>query len=94
MLNHQQMLLGSDYGSFNLQVMINNPGETDDGTALESFQNLNLDEDSTNYIPRVIGDRYVTIDSNGKLTYNGDYPNKSKYIYISDFSNLKVFQKS
>jgi phage tail sheath protein FI len=80
---------GSDYGSFGLQVMINNPGETDDGTVLESFQNLNLDEDSQNYLPRVIGDRYVTIDSNGKLTYNGDYPNKSKYIYISDYSNLE-----
>ena len=84
---------GSDYGSFSLQVIVNNPGETDDGTILENFQNISLDEDSTNYLPRVIGDRYVTIDSNGKLTYNGDYPNQSKYIYISDFSNLEGIAK-
>jgi len=84
---------GSDYGSFSLQVIVNNPGETDDGTILENFQNISLDEDSTNYLPRVIGDRYVTIDSNGKLTYNGDYPNQSKYIYVSDFSNLEGIAK-
>ena len=84
---------GSDYGSFSLQVIVNNPGETDDGTIFENFQNISLDEDSTNYLPRVIGDRYVTIDSNGKLTYNGDYPNQSKYIYVSDFSNLEGIAK-
>ena len=68
---------------------MNNPGENDDGTILESFQNLSFDEDSVNYVVRAIGDRYVTIDSLGKLTYNGDYPNKSKYIYLSDYSNLE-----
>ena len=75
---------GSDFGSFSLQVIINNPGQTDDGTVLENFSNLNFDEDSTNYLPRVIGDRNITIDSNGKLTANGDYPNQSDYIYISN----------
>ena len=84
---------GSDYGSFTLQVIVNNPGETDDGTILETFSNLSFDEESTNYLPRVIGDRYVTIDSNGKLTYNGDYPNQSKYVYISDFGNLTGISK-
>ena len=84
---------GSDYGSFSLQVIVNNPGQNDDGTILENFQNLNFDEDSTNYLPRVIGDRYVTIDSNGKLTYNGDFPNQSKYIYISSYSNLTGISK-
>jgi len=84
---------GSDYGSFSLQVIVNNPGQNDDGTILENFQNLNFDEESTNYLPRVIGDRYVTIDSNGKLTYNGDYPNQSKYIYVSDYTNLVGISK-
>ena len=76
---------GSDYGSFALRVLKNNPGETDDGEVLEEFTNLNFDPDSQNYLPRQIGDRYVTIDSNGKLTYNGDWPNKSVHIYISDY---------
>ena len=79
---------GSDYGSFSLQVMINNPGELDDGTILENFDNLSFDEDSVNYLPRAIGDKYTTIDSNGKLTNNGDYVNQSQYIYISNYGNL------
>jgi len=84
---------GSDYGSFSLQVIVNNPGQNDDGTILENFQNLNFDEESTNFLPRVIGDRNVSIDSNGKLTYNGDFPNQSKYIYISSYSNLTGISK-
>ena len=78
---------GSDYGSFALKVLKNNPGQTDDGEVLEQFDNLNFDEDSGNFLPRVIGDRYVTIDTEGKLTYNGDWPNKSVHIYVSDYSS-------
>ena len=81
---------GSDYGSFALRVLRNNPGENNDGEVLEEFTNLNFDPDSVNYAPRAIGDRYVTIDTNGKLTYNGDWPNKSVHIYLSDYeSNLE-----
>ena len=74
---------GSDYGSFSLQVIINNPGQNDNGVILENFDNLSLDSDSTNYVVRRIGDRFITIDSSGKLTNNGDYPNQSKYIRIT-----------
>ena len=76
---------GSDYGSFALRVLRNNPGENNDGEVLEEFTNLSFDPDNINYLPRAIGDRYVTIDSNGKLTYNGDYPNKSVHVYISNY---------
>jgi len=79
---------GSDYGTFTLDVQINNPGQNDDGVVLETFQNLTFDEDSINFLPRAIGDRYVTIADDGKLTNNGDYPNQSKYIYIRDYDNL------
>ncbi len=79
---------GSDFGSFSLQVITNNPGQNDDGTVLENFSNISFDENSTNYLPRVIGDKFITIDSAGKLTSNGDYPNNSKYIRVSDISNL------
>ena len=86
---------GSDYGSFALRVLRNNPGENNDGEVLEEFTNLSFDPDNINYLPRAIGDRYVTIDSNGKLTYNGDYPNKSVHIYISDYeSNLEGIDES
>ena len=77
---------GSDYGSFTLRILRNNPGENNDGEVMEEFANLNFDPDSVNYLPRAIGDRYVTIDSNGKLTYNGDYPNKSVHVYISNYA--------
>jgi len=79
---------GSDYGTFDLQVIVNSPADLDDGTILENFTNLTFDEDSINYLPRAIGDKYTTIDSNGKLTHNGDYVNQSQYIYVSDYSNL------
>ena len=78
---------GSDYGSFALRVLRNNPGENNDGEVREDFTNLSFDPDSTNFAPRAIGDRYVTIDSEGKLTYNGDWPNKSVHIYLSDYSS-------
>ncbi len=84
---------GSDYGSFSLQVIVNNPGQNDDGTVLENFSNLSFDEESTNYLPRVIGDRFITIDSDGKLTTNGDYPNQSKYIRVADVDNLPNISK-
>ena len=79
---------GSDYGTFSLQVIVNNPGQNDNGVILENFDNITFDDESVNYLPRLVGDRYTTIDSNGKLTHNGDYPNQSKYIYISDYDNL------
>ena len=49
---------------------------------LETFNNVNLDPASPNYIARVIGDRNVTIDINGKQTETGDYGNRSKYIRV------------
>ena len=76
---------GSDYSSFSLKVLRNAPGKANDGEVLEEFNNLNFDPDSSNFLPRRIGDRYVTIDANGKLTYNGDWPNKSVHIYVADY---------
>ena len=74
---------GSDYGAFTIKVLRNNPGESNDGEVLEEFNNLNFDPDSSNYVARAIGDRYVTITSSGKLLYHGDWPNKSIHIYIA-----------
>ena len=72
----------SDYGSFTLNVRKWN--DTDKRPiSLETWTNLNINPNSPNYFARVIGDQYITIDSAGKLTTNGDYPNGSKYIYVS-----------
>jgi phage tail sheath protein FI len=49
---------------------------------LETYNNVNLDPASPNYIARVIGDRNATIDANGKITETGDYANKSRYVRV------------
>ena len=33
---------GSDFGTFDVQVIVNNPGQLDDGTILENFSNLSI----------------------------------------------------
>ena len=83
-------IAGSDYGSFSLQLRqtgLNDNNQTRDNI-LEQWDGVNFDPTSTNYFARRIGDRYVTIDSNGKLTYNGDWPNLSKHIYVSDYTDI------
>ena len=71
----------TDYATFS--ITIRKYGDINKRTnVLETFNNLNLDPASPNYIKKVIGDRNVTIDSNGKQTENGDYPNNSKYVRV------------
>ena len=80
---------GSDYGTFSLQVRLYDPNGTNDNDILQQFNSLTLDPESRNYFAKVIGDRYVESDSNGKLTYYGDYPNLSKYIRVGDYGRME-----
>jgi hypothetical protein len=86
---------GSEYGTFTLQVRKVDTAKIPNsvfGTnvqdadtrpnIVEEFTGLNLDPNSPNYIARVIGDRYVEVDINGKLEFYGDYPNNSPYIRV------------
>jgi hypothetical protein len=69
------------YGTFSLAVR--EFGDTDKRKViLESYNNLTLDYTSPNFIGRRIGDRTVSIASDGKITETGDYSNKSKYIRV------------
>jgi hypothetical protein len=71
----------TDYSTFT--VTIRSYSDTDKRkVVLETFNNVNLDPASTNYIARRIGDRYATIDSLGKITEYGDYSSKSKYVRV------------
>jgi len=71
----------TDYATFS--IAIRGYSDTDKRPViLETFNNLNLDPASPNYIKKVIGDRNVVIDSNGKQTENGDYVNRSKYVRV------------
>jgi len=71
----------TDYSTFT--VTVRGYSDTDKRkTVIETFNNVNLDPASPNYIARRIGDRWNEIDSNGKITENGDYSNKSKYVRV------------
>lgn len=72
---------GSNYGTFTLSVR--DYSDTDKRPKyLETYQNLNLDPDSPNYIARRIGDRYSYITFAGKIIEFGTYPTLSKYIRV------------
>ena len=53
---------------------------------LESFKNLTLDPLSKDYIGKVIGDQYWTLNQSGGtdpyLSLTGKYPNRSKYVRV------------
>lgn len=81
------------YGTFSVEIrrvntnnLFNVPYDSDDTDStpdtVETFNNLNLDPDSSRYISRVIGDRFQTITSDGELRINGDYPNNSKFVRV------------
>jgi len=92
---------GSEYGSFTVivrrvdQDKINNTvfsGVEDSDirpNLVEQFANVNLDPDSPNFISRVIGDKYITVDSDGKLSTNGDYANNSANVRVSVSAAVK-----
>jgi hypothetical protein len=71
----------TDYSTFT--VTIRSFSDTDKRkVVLETFNNVNLDPSSPNYIARRIGDRYFEIDSDGKIAEFGDYTNNSKYLRV------------
>jgi len=56
---------------------------------LETFSNLSLDPQASNYIESVIGNTYHTVEQDGSDYYlksNGTYENKSRYVYVSSVS--------
>jgi len=68
------------YAQFGLAIW-----RTGDSAPIESYSSLNLDPDSSNYIVKVIGDMFQTVNNNGEITVYGDYPNLSQYIRIGDY---------
>ena len=72
---------GTDWGTFTLSVRDYND-TTKRPKYLETFTNLTLDPDSSNFIARRIGDRYNYISYSGKIIEFGTYSNVSKNIRI------------
>lgn len=81
------------YPTFTVEVrrvntanIVNSPYNSNDTDSapeiIEVFQDVNLNPESSRFISRVIGDRYMSVTADNELRVNGDYPNKSKYIRI------------
>ena len=77
------------YSTFN--VLVRKYGDKDSRpVVLEQFNNVNLDPHSSQFISRVIGDRYAAYDSTfGKVLTYGDYPNLSKLIRVEVTDDVK-----
>ena len=69
-----------DYAQFSLFLYeVGNP------SSIEGYQGLNMDPDSSNYIVKVIGDQFSTVNNDGEITTYGDYPNLSPRIRVGDY---------
>jgi len=79
--------ISGSYGTFN--VVVREYDDTDTRQlVVETFANCTLDPNSNNYILKMIGDRYTTIDSDGRVEAFGEYENKSKYIRVEAADGL------
>ena len=71
-------------GTFTLLIRAGNDNHKRKQT-LESYNNLTLDPDSSNYIAKVIGDQKQTVQTEGSTKYlklEGDFPNASRFVRV------------
>ena len=76
-------------GTFNLAIRAGNDNIKRKQT-LETFNNLTLDPNSTNYIGKVIGDQRFTVRSDNGTKYlqlSGSFPQKSKFVTVESINN-------
>ena len=74
----------SDFGTFSI-VLRSLTDSDSNPVILERFDNLTLDPRSPNYILRAIGNQYyVWNEGERRLRLYGEYPNQSKFVYVSE----------
>lgn len=79
----------SDTASGQFTLLIRRGDDYDNSkTVLETWSNLSLDPNQSNFVSYIIGDQKETIavDSSGEyyIQYSGSYQNKSKYVRVSN----------
>ena len=81
--------LANFYGTFT--VLVRDFNDTDQRPiVLESYNNLDLDPNSANFIARRIGDRYNQVNTaDNSVRVLGDYPNVSSYLRVDLDSDVK-----
>jgi hypothetical protein len=80
-------------GIFSLLIRQGNDTATEP-SVLETWTNLSLDPTQPNYISKVIGDTYKKVTTVGSDTFIevvGNYPNNSRYVYISAVNSPTPF---
>ena len=69
---------------YRFDVVLRKYDDTDTNIVeLERFSQVSLDTGDPRYICRIIGNKYIEIDSDGNRTEKGIYANRSKFVYIS-----------
>ena len=82
-------VITSDTGSGLFSLLVRQGDDTNSNkTVLETFTNLSLDPNNSNYISRVIGDRNVSVSYDATtgqyyLNQTGNYPNSSRYVRVN-----------
>ena len=79
-------------GTFTLLVRAGNDSQKRKQT-LETFNNLTLDPNSTNYISKVVGDQKQVVRTDGTTKYlqlTGSYTNKSRFVRVSAVNSNTV----
>lgn len=73
-------------GTFSLLIRGGND-ITNEKVVLETFANISLDPEQDNYLGKIVGDQYQQVqtdsDGNNYVQVVGEYPNRSKYVYVS-----------
>jgi len=84
-LRYEITNVDSSVGTFSLLVR-RGDDNTKNKIILETFNDLSLDPNSSNYIERVIGNQYKSKATDGDVTYFntiGEYVNQSRYIRVA-----------
>jgi len=79
--------INTNSGRFNL--LIRDFNDTDKSPViLEQWNDLSLDPTNESFIASIIGNSIFTVNSDGSITEDGNYPNKSKYIYLTNVNTV------
>ena len=78
--------INNSQGTFTL-IIRRGDDTTRNKLQLETFTNVSLDPKSDSYLERVIGNQFLSVDTNTDpsqplVKLNGDHPNRSRYVYV------------
>jgi hypothetical protein len=83
-------ITNSNTGSGTFNVLVRRGDDNNiNKIVLESFNNVNLDPNSTRFISKVIGDQAINYNSTtNQMEVSGSYPNSSRYVRVKSINYL------